>query len=278
MLVGAGGLVRREVAHHLAGQQPGARRPAGAGRAAGGDDDEVVGLDHVGVQQRGKAERDRGGVAARVGHPAGTGEGDSRARQLGEAVGPGAGVVAGVPPLPGRGILQPEVRAEVDHERVGRQRRDHGGRPAVRQGEEHHLGLGQLRRGQVEQRAVSQRDEVRMDLAQRGARIAARDERAHLERRMAVQQPQQLTAGVATGPHDGRSHAHAPTLLHDDADERVFMSAASQRSSAPWRRAASASAASRTAVDSSAVSVRSWARSRRVNANDFRPAPTWSPE
>ena len=49
------------------------------------------------------------------------------------------------------------------------------------------------------------------------------------------------------------------------------------RSTAPNRRLASATAAARTAAVSSAVSVRSGARSRSEKATDLRPSPTCAP-
>src|SRR4051812_37706203 len=60
-------------AHHLAAEQVGLGRLAGATGATGGDHDDV-GLDQAGGQRRGHRQADRGRVAARDGDPPGAGQ------------------------------------------------------------------------------------------------------------------------------------------------------------------------------------------------------------
>ena len=105
--VGAG------VAHHLAGQQVGLgrlaraaecrRRPPRRPRAPRGR-----------RRRRRQGERGHGRVAAGHRDPGGAGQLLALAGQLGQAVGPGAGVAAAVELLPHRGVDEPEVGSAVD--------------------------------------------------------------------------------------------------------------------------------------------------------------------
>ena len=101
---------------------------AGARRTGGGDHDDVGRLDQAGCEQRREGQRHRRGVAARVGHPARTRQRGPGAGQLGQPVGPAAGVRAAVVGLPGGRAGEPEVGAEVDDRQLGGQLR----RPARR--------------------------------------------------------------------------------------------------------------------------------------------------
>ena len=90
--VHAADAVRAGVAHHLAAEQVRLGGLAGAGGAGGGDDDDV-GLDEPGRDGRGEARRGDGRVAAGHGDPGRAGAARSRwPGELGQAVGPGAGV------------------------------------------------------------------------------------------------------------------------------------------------------------------------------------------
>ena len=83
-----------------------ARLAAGAGRAARGDDHDVVGLDEAGGEQRREPEDDARRVAAGVGDAPRRGDLRARGRQLGHAVGPGARVVAAVVARPRLGVAR----------------------------------------------------------------------------------------------------------------------------------------------------------------------------
>ena len=75
-----------------------------------------------------RAERGDGRVAAGDGDPGGAGQLRALAGQLGQAVGPGAGVAAAVEPLPGRRVGEPEVGAAVDdHDVLAQLGRDRAG-------------------------------------------------------------------------------------------------------------------------------------------------------
>ena len=108
----------------LAEQQIGTERlarPRGTDRERG---DEVVGSDEAGTDAGGEAQRDRGDVAAGHGDATGVLERSALRRtvaqqQLGEAVGPRAGIVAPVELGPVRFIRETVIGAAVDHESVG---------------------------------------------------------------------------------------------------------------------------------------------------------------
>ncbi len=126
--------------HHLAAEQVRLEAAAGTGRAARGDDDDVR-LEQPGGETRGERQRHGGRVAARDGDPAGAGQHLALRRavgvdELGQAVGPGAGVLAAVELRPGRGVGQPVVGAAVDDDDVRRQVGGDADRWPVRQGEE----------------------------------------------------------------------------------------------------------------------------------------------
>ena len=103
-----------------------------------------AGLDQPGGDQRREGQDRRDGVAAGVGDPAARADRPG-AGQLGQAVGPGAGVRPAVVALPRGGVGEPEVGAEVDDREVGGQLGHQRGRLAVRQGEEDHVGAARAR-------------------------------------------------------------------------------------------------------------------------------------
>ncbi len=87
------------------------------------------------------------------------------------------------------------------------------GRVPVRQAEEHHVVAGEHARLGGLQDARGQRRQVGMMVGERAAGIARGGERAERQpavgiRRMAEQQPQNLAAGIPTGPSD-RHRRHA---------------------------------------------------------------------
>ena len=116
---------------------------AGARGAAGGDDDDVGGVDQAGGDGRGERQGGDGRVAAGDGDPAGAREHGALVAELGQAVGPGAGVLAAVELLPRVGVGEPEVGAAVDHHGVVAQLGGEGGGLPVRQGEEDDVVAGE---------------------------------------------------------------------------------------------------------------------------------------
>ena len=167
--VHAADAVRRRVAHHLAAEQVRLGGLAGAAGAGRGDHHDV-GLDQPGGDRRGQGEGRDGRVAAGHRDPGGAGQRAALARQLGQAVGPGAGVAAAVEPLPRRRVGQPVVGAAVDdHDLLPQLGRDRAGL-AVREGEEDHVVAGQRRGAGLLEHPVGQRDQVRLQAAQRSRR------------------------------------------------------------------------------------------------------------
>ncbi len=133
------------------------------------------------------------------------------ARQLGQAVGPGAGVGAAVEPLPLAGVVEPEVGAAVDdHGLVGKLRGDLR-RLAVREAEEDDvMPRERLRGGRLED-PVGERQQVRLQGAEALAGVRSSGERADLHARVAEQESQHLAAGVPAGSGDRyplRRHVH----------------------------------------------------------------------
>ena len=123
--------------------------------------------------------------------------------ELGQAVGPRAGVLAAVVAVPGLRVGEPEVGPAVDHHGlVGQLPGDLRGL-TVRQAQEHHVVAGQdPDRGLLED-PVGQRQQVRLEGAQRLAGVAARRQRADLHVRVGEEQAEQLAAGVPAGAGDG---------------------------------------------------------------------------
>ena len=92
------------------------------------------------------------------------------AGQLGQAVGPGAGVVAAVELLPGGRVGEPEVGAAVDDQHVVAELGGERAGLAVRQREEDDVVAGEgLDVGRLEH-PVGQRHQVRLEGAERLAR------------------------------------------------------------------------------------------------------------
>ncbi len=114
--------VRAGRAHHLAAEEVGLGGLAGAAGAGGGDHDDVV-VDQPLLDGRGQAERGDRRVAAGDRDPRRLPQHVALAGELGQAVGPGAGVGAAVELLPLGGVLEPVVGAAVDDERRPRRAR-----------------------------------------------------------------------------------------------------------------------------------------------------------
>ena len=200
--VGAADAVGAGVAHHLAAEQVrlgGLARAAGAGRGDDGD----VGLDQAGGDRRDDRERGDGRVAAGDGDPPRAAEQLALAGQLGEAVGPGAGVLAAVERRPLPRVGQPEVGAAVDDDGVLAERLGDRGGLAVRQAEEDDVVAGQGLDRRVGQDPVGQREQVRLERAEPLARVGAGGQRADLDVGVPQQQAQHLAPGVPTGSGDG---------------------------------------------------------------------------
>ena len=140
--------------------------PAGAGGAAGRDDHDVVGLDQPGGDQRRERQDRRDRVAAGVGDPRRGGDRGALAGQLGQAVGPGAGVRRR------RSTARRRRRRSAGGRRRGRRLRTDSGScggqragRAVRQGEEDQVGVGRASGRRLGEGQVGQRAQVRVDVA-----------------------------------------------------------------------------------------------------------------
>ncbi len=131
-------------AHHLGADQIDFGRLTGPGGSGGGNDYNVVGLQQVVAETRGKGQQDRRRVAAGHGDPGGAPECLTLAGKFREPVGPGAGVRGAVELFPGGRILEPVVGAGVDHDGACGQLRGDLRGGSVRQGQEHNVVSGQV--------------------------------------------------------------------------------------------------------------------------------------
>ena len=148
MMAVAADAVRLEVVRGLGEHQPQLALASGAGHAGFGVGDELRGVDHTGFDKRQEAQLDRRRIAARIAHDARLG--DRCAVHLGQTIrGFGEKVRARVwhlvPPLEFLGILEPEIRRQVDdlYTRIDQLARlSHG--DAVRRGEENDVAGAQV--------------------------------------------------------------------------------------------------------------------------------------
>ena len=186
------------------------QRAAGARQPRLGVDHDPFGGGQPGGDQRGQREQGGGRVAAGHGHPAGPAQ--LVPVQLGQAVGPAAELLrermlGAVPDGIGARVAQPEVGRQVDDQAGGGQRP--GGdlrRPAVRQGQEQHVGaLFQTLIDRAEDELAVGGPEPRIAGDQRLAGRLVPGGPGDLEPRMAGQQSQQLGAGVAGGAENAGS-------------------------------------------------------------------------
>ena len=97
--------------------------------------------------------------------------------------------------LPGGGRFQPVVGAGVDDQGVLGQGGGHGGRGAVRQGQEHHVVPGKVFHGGVHQDPVGERMQVRGDRAEALPGLRMRGDRADLYLWVRREDAQDLAAG-----------------------------------------------------------------------------------
>ena len=199
--VGLGGPER------LGREQVRLERLACAGVPVGEHCDQVGGLDHAGRDPGRQPERDGGDVAAGHGDALGAHQcaalgrrrGLPGVQQLRKAVGPAPGVGAAVELPPGRGVGQPVVGAQVEHDRVRVELGRELARRAVRQAEHDHVVTRErLGRG-LTQHPVGDLAQMRMVLAERRAGTRVRRERPDPGLGVPEQQPQRFTAGVPAG-------------------------------------------------------------------------------
>ena len=175
---------------------------------AGERDDADLGHHEPGGHGGEGREGARRRVAAGDGDAARVPETVARAGQLGEPVGPGTGVLAAVPALPGGRVGEPVVGAAVDDEDVVRQLRGELRGPAVRQGEEDDVVSRELLGGGLGDRPVGEGGQVGLVGAEDGARGLPRRHRPDLDLGMAQGEPQHLTPDVSTGSGHGDAHTH----------------------------------------------------------------------
>ena len=208
-------LVRRDRAHHLAGEQVRPERAPGARGAGRGDDHDVVRLDQAGGQERGERDDGRGGVAAGHGDPRCCRDLLPRPGKFRQPGDPAARVRRLVVPRPRIGVGQAGSRARG--RRRGRPGR--GRPPAART-------LRRAARGTprsqpepatdihgVEAACCQRRDagQMRVHLGDRAARAALPGHRAELQVGMTGQQPQQLASRVSARARHRDPRAHLPS-------------------------------------------------------------------
>jgi hypothetical protein len=212
MPVTAAHAVRRHRAHHLRAEQVGFKPPARAGRAAGRDNDDVVGLQQSGDEPRGEGEGAGRRVAARDGDPGGAfqlvADDGAADRHLGQTVRPRPGVGGSVERLPRLGVGQPVVGAAVDDHRVVRKPGCELGGRAVRQREERDVVAEQrVGRGRFED-PVTHGGEMRVDVAEPPPSLGVRGDRTELDVGVTQEEPDDLTPGVPARTGDC-CHNHA---------------------------------------------------------------------
>ena len=140
--VGAGDVVGARRPDDLRAEQVGLGGATGARGAADGDHRDG-GLDEVLGDRGQQRQQRRGRIAARHRDRRGAAQPLPCAGQLGQPVGPAAGVRRAVELLPRGRVGEPEVRAAVDDQGVGAELFGQRGRMAVRQAQEHHVMAGQ---------------------------------------------------------------------------------------------------------------------------------------
>ena len=86
-------------------------------------------------------------------------------------------------------------------------------RDAVRRREEHDVAVGEIGLRGIGEREVVAAAQAGEHVGDRGARLAARGDRAHVRLRMRAEQAQQLDAGVA-GAADDADLQHEPTSIN----------------------------------------------------------------
>ena len=97
------------------------------------------------------------------------------------------------------GVREAVVRAEVDHEDVVGQLGGDLRRGAVREREDDDVVPGQVLRGRVDQHAVGERAQVRLNRSHEGARVRVRGQRADADMGVVGQEAKDLSPGVTTG-------------------------------------------------------------------------------
>ena len=208
------------VAHHLAAEQVRLGGLAGAAGAGGGDDDDV------GARPGRRRRPGRGPGWRPSGSSRGRRSGGRRAAasrwpgELGQAVGPGAGVLAAVERLPGAGSVSrksaPQSMTTTSSPSARRSRPDWPcGRP--RKTTSWPASVSSV--VSLED-PVGQRHQVRLERAEPLAGVGPAGEGADLDLGVAQQQAQHLTPGVPAGSGDRDS---APRHVHDYTSSCMFM-------------------------------------------------------
>ena len=176
------------------------QRPPGPGNAGLGVHDDVAGLDRARLYERHQRELRACRVAARIGDQPGArnlwtlefGQSVNRALlQLGRPV--GVAVPLGI----GFDVGEAEIRRQVHHLQMLRERRHRLLRRAVRQAAEHDVMGAEIHVLNAHQVRQAERGQMREHRAEGLARAPVGGERADFDMPVAGQQADQLRAGIA---------------------------------------------------------------------------------
>ena len=180
-----------------------AARAGNAGLAVG---DEVRGVHDARLEQRQEAELHRGRVAARIADDARLPDGlavhlRQAVDRFGEEVGTGVGHA--VPLGEDRGILEPEIRGEVDDAHtLARELAGFLHRDAVRRREEHDVAGVEAGVRRVDERQRVPAAQAREHLGDGRSGVLARRDDAHVDVRVLREEPEQFHSRVARAADD----------------------------------------------------------------------------
>ena len=157
------------------------------------------------------------GIAPGFGNPGGVGDQGPAPGQLRQAVDPRPRVLWTVVGRPGVGVGQAMVGAEVDDRHLASKPGGERGRLAVRQGQEHQVGLPEGRGVGGGHHLVGQRRQRGVHLPDPATGLAPGSHQPRAQRRVAEQEPEQLTPGIAGGTGDGYPNGHGSECIRKGA-------------------------------------------------------------
>ena len=196
----------------FAAQQMRFGRLARSGSAGRRRDSHIVPGDQPGDQRRQQRQRDRGRVTAWHRDAVGPDQFMAGTGQLGQAVGPGAGVLGAVEFVPLFSIAEPEIRATVDDQHIVGQLGSNPGRCTMRECEENDIMTGKVVGGGVDDVPVGQVGQVRQVGAELRPSIGVRGQSADADLGMAGGQPHDLPARVTGAPSRRYRIGHVITM------------------------------------------------------------------